>query len=181
MPRCDVTVILRIAPQLLDEVERNDFQQVELAGLQRGGAGRLVRHADEIDAVEQHYLAAGQAIGRLGARKVVRVADEDGALARAPFVAAEQEGAGAHDLRHRLVGVEIGEPRRHHHRDDVAGLAQRLDDEGEGAGEVQHEALRIDARRKPGPPASTGRRTASRFAQRRMEATQSSAVTACRR
>jgi hypothetical protein len=82
--------------------------------------------------------------GAFGARTVARIGHEARHVARPPFLLLENEGARAHDLGHRLGGVEAGQPGGHHDRDLVAGAAERLDDEGERPAQLHRELPGID-------------------------------------
>ncbi len=132
-----------VGSQRGDVVRRHLFDQVDLAALERRDGAVGVRQVEPFDAVELALLAAGKTARRFAARHVVRVAHEDRLVARHPFVALEDEGAGTHYLGQRRGGRHLGQPLRQDHRRKARWLGQRIEHHAEGLLEREREIARV--------------------------------------
>ena len=77
-----------------EEVGRQFLEDVDLAGDQGVQRGLRIRQVDPFDALDPGALAAGQAIRRLGARDIAWIAAVGDAVAGAPILPPQGEGAG---------------------------------------------------------------------------------------
>ena len=122
----DVELDVLVALELVQQVDRRDLVEVDLAGLQGRHRRLLVGHVLDDDAIDLGDLAADHAGRRLLARHVVRVPVVDVALARFGLVLVELEGAGADLGRHLLVGVRLRVLLAHDDGQVGLDLAERL-------------------------------------------------------
>ena len=130
------------------QIERQVFHEIDVAGLQRVHRGLRVGHRQPFDAVDLDHLAAGGPARRLLARHVVVVLLVGHLHAGLEFSLHEFERAGADLLGDRLARLGLGQPLRHHERHQRRRLAERLQHQAVGLLQLQRDGLvvgRLDA------------------------------------
>jgi len=143
----DVELDVLVALELVQQVDRRDLVEVDLAGLQGRDRRLLVGHVLDDDAIDLGDLAADHAGWRLGAGHVARELVVDVALARFGLVLVEREGARADLGRHLLVGVGLGVLLAHDDGQVRLDLAERLEHQAIGLVEDDLEGLVVLDRR----------------------------------
>ena len=68
---------LRVFAQQIDVIVWDDLQQIDFSLLQGCNPRRLIRNAQQLDAVEVHDFSAGETIWWLGTGNIVWVAGKD--------------------------------------------------------------------------------------------------------
>ena len=126
------------------QVVRRQFEVIHLAGDERVHRRRRIGDVKPFDAVDLRALAAGGEARRLGARRVVRVADVDRLRARNPLPGDEHERPGADGFGHLFERVGLREAGRHHERHVRRNLAERLQDEAVGRLQGQRKGPVVD-------------------------------------
>ena len=96
------------------QVDQRQLEPVHLAGLQRCRCGGRVRLHEPFHPLEIHHLAAGEILGLLLPRHVVRVLHIDRLRAGLPFVSLEDVWPGADVLLDLLRRRRLRHPFRHH-------------------------------------------------------------------
>src|SRR5437879_3821821 len=140
----------RVRLDLRQEVERRVLPPVDLARLQRGVGGGVIRHVAPDDTIQVPDLAAGGTARLLLTRPVVRGLHVDDLGSRLPLVFHELERAGADRLLDRLVLGRGRDPGRHDERHVRRGLAERVEDEAERLRQLERERLLVRRRQLRG-------------------------------
>ena len=135
---------------LRNEIGRRVFPPVDLTGREGLRSLCVIGDIPPDHLVEVDLLAAGRAVWRLLARKVVGIPHVHRLLAGLPLVLDELEGPRPHDLLDLLIWGHGRDPRRHHERHVARGLAQGVEHGTETLGELEGEGPLVNRRELPG-------------------------------
>ncbi len=130
-----------IGLQLRQEVDRGQFEKIDLARFQGSKCGLAVGDVLPDHPIELHHLAARKTGCGLAARDVFRPFVEDVAIARLRRLFVEGERARAQMLFHLLVGIGLGVLLAHDEAVGSGGGGKRIDYQPERLLQRQHEGL----------------------------------------